>query len=125
MTEHELNAILMDAFPELKEELTLYMEEDGDGMDTGCLPAASLLMRMSSTPLSTKRSRTRTSRFSSGLEPTSMTNMQKMSPSLDLSNGSPSNEQMQQRAFPLAQKHECCLPSTTFTSMQPACPCLK
>lgn len=36
MTEHELNAILMDAFPELKEELTLYMEEDGDGMDTGC-----------------------------------------------------------------------------------------
>ena len=116
MTEHELNAILMDAFPELKEELTLYMEEDGDGMDTGCLPAAS---------------RTRTSRFSSGLEPTSntswtsVTNMQKMSPSLDLSNGSPSNEQMQQRAFPLAQKHECCLPSTTFTSMQPACPCLK
>lgn len=36
MTERELNAILMETFPELRAELTSYMEEDGDGMDTGC-----------------------------------------------------------------------------------------
>ncbi len=39
MTERELNAILMDTFPELKAELAFYIEEEGDGMDTGCFLA--------------------------------------------------------------------------------------
>ena len=36
MTERELNRLLMETFPELQNELKAYMEEDGDGMDTGC-----------------------------------------------------------------------------------------
>lgn len=36
MTERELNQLLMDSFPEIRDELLAYMEEDGDGMDTGC-----------------------------------------------------------------------------------------
>lgn len=36
MTERELNQLLMEAFPELHDELGAYMEEDGDGLDTGC-----------------------------------------------------------------------------------------
>lgn len=36
MTERELNALLMETFPEIRDELLAYMEEDGDVMDTGC-----------------------------------------------------------------------------------------
>ena len=36
MTERELNELLMGAFPKIRDELLAYMEEDGDGMDTGC-----------------------------------------------------------------------------------------
>lgn len=36
MNEKDLNTYLMDAFPEIKDELLAYMQEDGDGLDTGC-----------------------------------------------------------------------------------------
>lgn len=36
MTEKDLNLYLMDTFPEIKDELLTYMQEDGDGLDTGC-----------------------------------------------------------------------------------------
>jgi len=36
MTERELNELLLGTFPEIRKDLLAYMEEDGEGMDTGC-----------------------------------------------------------------------------------------
>lgn len=36
MTERELNVLLIETFPEIRKDLLAYMEEDGEGMDTGC-----------------------------------------------------------------------------------------
>lgn len=36
MTNTELNQILINTFPELEEDFVAYMNNDGDGMNTGC-----------------------------------------------------------------------------------------
>lgn len=36
MTTEELNQMLMSSFPEINDELLAYMEQEGEGMATGC-----------------------------------------------------------------------------------------
>lgn len=62
MTERELNQLLMEAFPELHDELEAYMEEDGDGWIRG----ASSHTRTFCTPTLNRQSKMVTRRFSSG-----------------------------------------------------------